>query len=457
MVGMIQQNSFGSVDNKAISVPFDLVVIGAGIGGLNALYAATQYLSKGAKVLLIDQKQAAGGMWNLAYDYVRLHQPHAMFTVGDMKWNWTKPPTYLAKRDEVRDHLAATLGAVAKAVDLETRFGHTATGCEEVQTDHGFRARITFHPNGKVGQTRTVEAVRAIYASGLNYQEAKPLLLSSDDVLSVIPQTIRKALADNPTAPVYVVGGGKTGMDTVLAMLAEDPRRRISLINGQGTNFLNRAKYFPTGLKRWVSGKLVSGLFRDLALTFDGTNESELLAHIRRHQAVDPDTSNGVFLYGLLSADEHARITAGVSRTYPGYLVDVANTAAGPQMEMRDGTKETVATGSIFVNCTGSFFRTSDLAEQRLCVSPHGTVASLTMRDGFHFLTSVAAFSLTHLLYRETLKGKGFYTLDHEALFRQNRNAWVGASAAQAYMNEVLAVQNLPLTLLKHCGLDLNR
>ena len=52
---------------------------------------------------------------------------------------------------------------------------------------------------------------------------------------------------------------------------------------------------------------------------------------------------------------------------------------------------------------------------------------------------------------------KGFYRLDHEALFRQNRNAWVGASAAQAYMNQVIAVQTLPLMLLDRCGLDLDR
>ena len=66
---------------------FDLVVIGAGISGLNALYAAADYLPKDASVLLLAQKAAPGGMWNTAYDYVRLHQPHPMFTVGDLKWD----------------------------------------------------------------------------------------------------------------------------------------------------------------------------------------------------------------------------------------------------------------------------------------------------------------------------------------------------------------------------------
>jgi phytoene dehydrogenase-like protein len=35
---------------------YDLVVVGAGIAGLNALNSAAEYLPKGARVLLLDQK-----------------------------------------------------------------------------------------------------------------------------------------------------------------------------------------------------------------------------------------------------------------------------------------------------------------------------------------------------------------------------------------------------------------
>jgi hypothetical protein len=71
-------------------------------------------------------------MWNTAYDYVRLHQPHTMFTVGDMRWRWDKPSHYLAQRDEVPDHLASSLQRVAAAVSLETAFAHTVVSMEEV-------------------------------------------------------------------------------------------------------------------------------------------------------------------------------------------------------------------------------------------------------------------------------------------------------------------------------------
>jgi Pyridine nucleotide-disulphide oxidoreductase len=444
-------------DIGAQTVNYDLAVVGAGIAGLNALYAAIQYLPKTARVLLIDQKAGAGGMWNTAYDYVRLHQPHPMFTVGDLKWAWNMPRAYLAKRDEVRDHLASSVQAVSRSVDLSTLFGHTVASCEEVGTSQGARARLTVHPNGRPEQVFTVEAARAIYAPGLNYRVAEPLALSSGNVVSIIPQDLLATLAAHPNAPVCVVGGGKTGMDTVLAVLGADPGRKVSLINGRGTNFLNRTKYIPTGVKRWTSGSLVSRLFRDLALSFDGDNEDHTIQHFRTQHSTEPNSTNGVFLYGLQSEEEHARVAQGLAKTHSDYLDDVTDTASGVTMTFRSGATETVKAGTIFVNCTGSFFRGEDLDEPQAVLSPNGAVLRIVARDGFHFLTSVAGFFATHLLYRDALRGKDFYTLDHEGLFRENRNAWIGASAAQAYMNQVIAVQTLPMMLLDRCGLDLDR
>lgn len=436
---------------------YDLVVVGAGVAGLNALYAATEYLPKGARVLLIDQKDMAGGMWNVAYDYVRLHQPHPMFTVGDLKWGWNKPPSYLAKRDEVRDHLASALAPISDRVRLDLRFGHTVTGCEDVRAEDGYRAAVTFHANGDAEESVTVQATRAIHAPGLDYRLAEPLVFSNGHVISILPQDLLETLAAHPGRPVYVVGGGKTGMDTILATLAENPEREVTLINGRGTNFLNRTKYLPNGLKRWTSGMLISRLFRDLALTFDGLNEDHLIDHFRRQHSSDPDSANGVFLYGLQSEEERARIEAGLAQRHDGYLEDVEGPAEAPVMRLRGGQRVDVPAGSIFVNCTGSFFRSPEKAHVHPFLSPQGTVMSINARDGFHFLTSVAGFFATHLLYRGQLANAGFYTLDLEELFRRNRNAWVGASSAQAYMNQVIAVQILPMMLLDRCALDFDR
>jgi len=274
----------------------------------------------------------------------------------------------------------------------------------------------------------------------------------------------------DPNTPLAVLpdGGAIKSLATfysqaqIAALLAADSfthdrRRKVSLINGRGTIFVNRTKYFPTGLKRWTSGALVSRLFRELSLNFNGDNEDHTIAHFRRYHSTEPNGSNGVYLYGIQSEDEQAQIFAALHRSYAGYLADVTGSPAGPVMELRGGTTEPVETGSIFVNCTGSFFRESEMANRTPCLSARDTVVSISQRDGFHVLTSVAGFFVTHLLYRGALRAKGFFTLDHEALFRQDRNAWVGASAAQAYMNQVIAVQTLPMMLLDRCGLDFDR
>ena len=303
----------------------------------------------------------------------------------------------------------------------------------------------------------TVHAERAIYASGLNYALADPSAFSSQNVVSIIPQDLRKTLVAYPNMPVVVVGGGKTGMDTVLAALAADPARKVSLINGRGTNFVNRTKFIPTGLKRWTSGELVSRLFRDLALNFDGDNEDHTLTYFRKNYSTDPGSDNGAFLYGLQSKDELARIKAGLFETHADYLVDVIDHGEGAQIELRSGAKSSIPQGTIFVNCTGSFFRTEALADPVPILSANACILSINPRDAFHFLTSVTGFFATHLLYREQIRGLGFYSVDLEDLFHKNRDAWVGVSAAHAYLNQVVAVQSLPLMLLDRCGLDLDR
>jgi len=75
----------------------DVCIVGAGIAGLNALFAASRYLSPDQKVILMDRRARAGGMWVDVYPYVRLHQPHPMFTAGNIKWTLGKDPSYLGQ------------------------------------------------------------------------------------------------------------------------------------------------------------------------------------------------------------------------------------------------------------------------------------------------------------------------------------------------------------------------
>ena len=95
----------------------ELCIIGAGIAGLNALFASSRYLGKHDKVILVDQKPEVGGMWTQTYDYVRLHQPYPMFTAGNIPWTPDKPRSHLATKQEVLHHFQHCLGILRQRGD----------------------------------------------------------------------------------------------------------------------------------------------------------------------------------------------------------------------------------------------------------------------------------------------------------------------------------------------------
>ena len=88
----------------------DVCIVGAGIAGLNALFVASQYLSRDQKVVLVDRRERVGGMWVDTYPYVRLHQPHPMFTAGNIKWTSARiAPTWRQRaRCSTTSNIAST-------------------------------------------------------------------------------------------------------------------------------------------------------------------------------------------------------------------------------------------------------------------------------------------------------------------------------------------------------------
>ena len=96
----------------------DLCIVGAGVAGLNALFVACAYLTKRHRVILIEKNPSIGGMWTETYDYVRLHQPHPMFTAGNIPWTIDKDRSHLATKSEVLAHFEHCLETLRAKVDL---------------------------------------------------------------------------------------------------------------------------------------------------------------------------------------------------------------------------------------------------------------------------------------------------------------------------------------------------
>lgn len=433
----------------------ELCIIGAGIAGLNALFVASQYLKKTDRVAVIDRNPGPGGMWNDVYDYCRLHAPHPGFTVGDTAWTWSKPQDYLATGAEVKAHLVHCLDLIRGRVDLEELFGHTVTGCDEVLTNRGTVARIEFHPNDGSDRPRVIEAKKVIKAIGFDVPSPEPLALASRYVITTTPQRLSQDSGFDGRSPVYVVGGGKTGMDTAHALITQAPERPITLVNGKGTVFVNRATIFPQGARRWWGGQLIISAFRDVAMRYDGTNEDKTFDYFRREYTVHLDGSAEQFLYGILSEEERDAIAGGLRGIVNDYLDDVIDGAQGPEMVLRSGRRVAVEPGSVFVNCTGHLVRHAHHYEP--FISQRGTILAITPRSVIHYLTSVSAYFLTHMFFLDKLGSTPLYEFDAEAAFGKHRRMCHTAVMSVSFMNIILLLKALPFRVFDRCGLDLDR
>ena len=289
----------------------DVCIVGAGIAGLNALFAASRYLSRDQKVILIDRRARVGGMWVDTYPYVQLHQPHPMFTAGNIKWTLGQDRSYLATKGEVLDHFQHCLNVIKERVQVDQYFGWAFESDDEAD---GI-VRVTCRSSD--GHSLVIEAKRLIKAYGLPVMPNDPLEISSARVQSVSPDycDVRSGEMRASDAPVWIIGGGKTAMDTAHALIAEYPGREVNLVAGQGTFFSRRDRLFPAGVRRWWGGTLGSTMADQLARRFDGTNEAEVQEWFRSTYGhfVTPDAEN--FLAGVLSQSRRTKRSPRASTT----------------------------------------------------------------------------------------------------------------------------------------------
>lgn len=331
----------------------DLCIVGAGYAALNGLNAAAKYLKKGERVVLVDKNATWGGQWVQQYDFVRLHQPYRMFTAGDQRWTLKRDPSYLATRREVLEHLATVPHVSAGHLEVKPLFGHAYRG----HTVSEGRAEIAAAPVSSDDPSATVRirARRLLKATGTDIVMLPPFRLSSRQVRSVAVSDPVLATPEflESAAPVYVIGSGKTAMDTVRHVLQQSRAKRpVHVLAGSGMWFVVRDSAFPGGRARHFGGMLVADYFLRLALPFDGRNEAAVVQSL----AADGLMTNvfgqgGNFRFGLLSLAERDEVRAGVSEVHRGHLVDVDH----GHMVVREGGSERkvpVADGSWFINCS---------------------------------------------------------------------------------------------------------
>jgi cation diffusion facilitator CzcD-associated flavoprotein CzcO len=445
-------DTFGTEGTQSDVLECDLCILGAGIAGLNALFAASRRLTRDQKIVLVDQRDAPAGMWHEVYDYVRLHQPHPMFTAGNIDWQGQSDPHHLADKREVVDHLQRCFRVLAERTQLEPRLGHEYISHE----DSGSGALpVTVHCRRVAdGASITIRTRKLIKAFGYNVKPADPLPLTSKAVVSLSPDhcnllgpEVTKAAGD-----IYVVGGGKTGMDTAHALVRNTRGTTVRMLIGAGTIFLDRELTTPRGLRRHWQGSTTLETFLDVAGRFDGHNELETMAYFRRKYGVAVDDQCRRFMFGVLSQRENDEIRSGVKEIIRDHLVDVIDGANGPELLLRSGTRRSIKPGSVVLNTTGYLGHSRALYEPYL--SRTGNVLSIQPTSTTHFLSSQAAYFLTHLFLTGELASVPLYETDIAELRDASRDAFPAAAIALTLHNTSVIVNRLPRWVMKENGLD---
>ena len=207
-------------------------------------------------------------MWVDVYSYVRLHQPHPMFTAGNIEWTLGRDRAHLATKREVLDHFRHCVDVIAERVQVDEYFGWDFKSEEEVNE----MVRVTCRAAD--GRVLVVKAKQLIKAYGLAVTPNEPLEISSKRVHSVSPDycDVRAGDIRASAAPVWIIGGGKTAMDTAHALITACPGRQVNLVAGRGTFFSSRDNLVPSGAQRWWRGKPLSAVGAQISRRYDGTN-----------------------------------------------------------------------------------------------------------------------------------------------------------------------------------------
>jgi hypothetical protein len=428
----------------------DLCVVGAGMAGLNALFAASRYLDSGQKVVLIDRRPRVGGIWVDTYPYVRLHQPHRLFTAGNIGWDLDRPPSYLATKDEVLTHLRHCADVIEQRMPVDEHFGCSV----ESVTESG--DGVDVHYASADGRRHHLRAARVIKALGYDISPNDPLPVSSSRVRSVSPDScdVREIASDD--APVWIVGSGKTAMDTVHALVADAPAREVNLVAGSGTYFIRRDGAFPIGARRWWHSPLPNAVLASVAHRFDGTNEAIVARWYRDRHGTGPLPAARNFMLGILSDAENAAISAGLGQVRMDHLVDVVDRNGATEMVFRSGARAPVSPGSWIVNCTGYTLHSEHPYEPY--VSTTGSVVSVQLRSAVLPLPAYMGYYLSHLLHAGLVRQIPLYAVDGEELRRRGTQELFAFTAMSLAMyNLGLLADALPTRVLRTAAFDYDR
>lgn len=233
------------------TITADYLVVGAGAMGMAFTDALMN--ESDATVAIVDRYHQPGGHWNVAYPYVRLHQPSAFYGVNSRKLGsdtidtagWNKGLYELATNSEVCAYFDQV---------MQQQFVPSGRVQYLPMFDYNGDRTATSLASGEQVRFAAEKVVDATYMNVTVPSMREPGYQVDDGVACVAPNQLARLTGEYQR--YVVVGAGKTGMDACLFLLRNGVEPdAISWVMPRDSWMLDRANIQPGKLFAESLGK----------------------------------------------------------------------------------------------------------------------------------------------------------------------------------------------------------
>lgn len=264
-------NRPAQLGSESDELTFDVIIIGAGISGINAAYRIQTELSASLKYTILEGRDTLGGTWDL-FKYPGIRSDSDIFTFG-FPWSPWKHDESLAKGELIQDYM--TKSAQKEGIDRHIRYQHKVEDANWNSHKSTWELKVSV-----AGQQEPVKFEARFLLLGTGYYNYETPLEAAIPGISnfegkVIHPQFWPEDYDYQGKDVVIIGSGATAVTLLPSMT--DKARRVTMLQRSpsyifslpSSTFLTRLlcallpiniAYFLNRLV-WIVGSCLSTLF----------------------------------------------------------------------------------------------------------------------------------------------------------------------------------------------------
>ena len=276
----------------------DIVVVGAGLSGINTGYRLQTQLPH-LNYAILESRHEMGGTWAF-WKYPGIRTDSSMGLFG-FSWRPWPQDSNMAAGPDIKTYLEEC--AAAEGIDKKIRFGHRVVASDWSSTEQRWTLRVEVAREDGAVETKVIKAWWIISASGY-YRYEQPLKAVIPGIETFAGQVVHPQFWDESIdyagKNVVIVGSGATAV-TLLPALAEtaasvtmlqrSPSYVFSLPRRQGiVGFLSRCMPMSWAQQLyWWQRMIIETLFVVGLLTFPNVGRRFLVGEMKKQLPEDVD------------------------------------------------------------------------------------------------------------------------------------------------------------------------